>query len=346
MLAAQLRANSERITAHVLEADYRRRPILVDRYGERGRELYARDNAYHVDFLAEAIANAEPALFVDYVAWAKSLLFAHGVLTEDLVHNLELLKEAVGAVLGADFAARALGPVDDALAQLPRQPLEPPSFLDDEAPHATLARDYLAHLLNGERRLATELVITAVADGVPLRDVYLDVFQRTQREIGRLWQLNRITVAQEHFCTAATLAAMNQFYRDILAGPRNGRRVVCACVAGDLHEIGLRIVADFFELDGWDCDYIGANKPATDLVRTLASKPPDLIAIAATMTYHVDAIRSLIGCLRAEPGLAGVPVLVGGRPFLIAADLWKEIGADGSALDALEAVALGNRLTA
>ncbi|MEX2481838.1 MAG: cobalamin-dependent protein [Gammaproteobacteria bacterium] len=228
-------------------------------------------------------------------------------------------------------------------AQLPRQPSEPPSFIDVQAPHGALARDYLAHLLNGERHIAAQLIVAAVAEGVPLRAVYLDVFQTTQREIGHLWQLNRITVAQEHFCTAATLTIMNQFYRDILAEPRNGRRVACTCVEGDLHEIGLRIVADFFELDGWDCDYFGANTPAGDLIRTLAQRPPDLIAIAATMTYHVDAVRDLIEHLRAEPALARVPLLVGGRPFLIARNLWQQISADGSAQDA---VALGNRLVA
>jgi hypothetical protein len=38
-------------------------------------------------------------LFVDYVAWAKSMLNAHGVLVEDLIENLNLLKAAVGCHL-------------------------------------------------------------------------------------------------------------------------------------------------------------------------------------------------------------------------------------------------------
>ena len=30
---------------------------------------------------------------------------------------------------------------------------------------------------------------------MPITDLYLQVFQRCQREVGRLWQLNQLTVA-------------------------------------------------------------------------------------------------------------------------------------------------------
>ena len=105
-----------------------------------------------------------------------------------------------------------------------------------------------------------------------MRDVYLHVFQRSQYEIGRLWQSNQISVAQEHLCTAATQLIMSQLYPFIFGTERRNRRVVAACVGGDLHEIGIRMVADFFEMDGWDTFYLGANVPITDIVQTVIDR--------------------------------------------------------------------------
>ena len=98
--------------------------------------------------------------------------------------------------------------------------------------------------------------------GVKITDLYLQVFQRCQREIGRLWQLNHVTVAQEHYCTAATQLVMAQFYPYLFSRPKDGRRLVATSVAGELHEVGLRIVTDLFEANGWNTAYFGANVPA------------------------------------------------------------------------------------
>lgn len=338
-LATTITERRDRITEDVVSADYARRPELLARYGEEGRAFYARDNNYHLAFLAEAVANGEPALFVDYVAWARSMLAAHGVLVEDLVENLKLLKSALERHLPGNAVEAAVAPIDLAIAGLPSLPEAPPPFISPDARHGGLAQAFLDRLLEGERRGAAELVAQAVAAGLPLKELYLDVFQCSQRELGRLWQLNRITVAQEHFCTAATLAIMNQSYRTLLDSPRSGRRLVLCCVEGDLHEMGLRIVADLFELDGWDADYFGANTPTRDLVTTLERAPPDLVAVSATMTYHIDAVRELIRRLRQSSRLAGIPVLVGGRPFLLSDSLWRQVGADAWAVDADDAIA-------
>src|SRR6185369_5232827 len=109
---------------------------------------------------------------------------------------------------GASNAVAAC--VDAALRVLPKAPTDLPSFLDGEDALDGLARQYLQTLLRAERHEATRLVLDAVKAGVGVGDIYLQVFQRCQREVGRLWQLKRITVAQEHYCTAATQLAMSQ----------------------------------------------------------------------------------------------------------------------------------------
>jgi methanogenic corrinoid protein MtbC1 len=332
------------ITEDVIVTDYARRPELMNRYGERGRAYYRRDNLYHISFLVEAIRSGEPALFTDYIGWAKPMLATRGVACGELVENLRLLRESIQRHLSPDDAAAAAVPIDASLELLPTIPAEPPTFCTPDAPNSGLTHDYLAALLRGDRKGAAQLIHRAARDGLSLKRIYLDVFQKSQREIGRLWQINRVTVGQEHYCTAATQAIMNHFLSQILESPRIGRKIIAFCVGGDLHEIGLRIVADFFELSGWDCDFLGANTPAESLLDSLAATPPDLIAASATMTYHVELIRHFIGALRARRDIPYIPVLVGGRPFLVAENLWQRIGADGWAPDAESAVATGAAL--
>lgn len=78
-------------------------------------------------------------------------------------------------------------------------------------------------LLGGYRRAAGQLVFDAAERGEPVCELYLHVFQPALREIGRLWQLNKIGVAQEHFCNAATQIVMSQLVPRSSAAERRGR---------------------------------------------------------------------------------------------------------------------------
>ena len=233
---------------------------------------------------------------------------------------------------------------DSALLALPEPRADAPSHLRPDAPHALLTRSYLEALLAGDRRRASVMILDAVAAGVSVKDIYLHVFQRSQYEVGRLWQVQEISVAQEHYCTAATQLIMSQLYPHIFAVENTGGTLVATCVSGDLHEIGVRMVADFFEMDGWNTFYLGANTPDADVVATLIERQADVLAISATLSTHVRAVSTLIESVRANQQCRAVKILVGGYPFLVAPELWRKIGADGSAGDAQAAIVLANHL--
>ena len=137
---------------------------------------------------------------------------------------------------------------------------------------------------------------------------------------------------------------MSQLYPFLFTGERKDRRLVAACVPGELHEIGARMVADFFEMEGWDTFFLGANTPTESILEMVAQQHVPLLAISATMTFHVEKVRDLIAATR-RSGLP-VRILVGGYPFNHAVNLWKNVGADGCARDAQGAVALAEGLAA
>lgn len=316
------------------------RPDLTERYGEAGRRKCVEDTGHHILYLAEAAATDSPELFRGYVAWAKILFTGLNLPETDLADGLAALAEVVGERVGGALGQRALACIAAALRDLPSMPAAAPSFLRPEAPFGELAQAYLNALLAGDRRRASALVLDRVAAGAPVRDVYLHVFQPVLREVGRLWQTGAITVGHEHFATAATQAIMAQLYPHVFQSPRRGRSMVATCVSGEMHEVGIRMVADFFEMAGWDSHYLGANTPARSILQAVEERDARLLAVSATITAHVGTVTELIGAVRA--GLRGrtLRILVGGYPFNLAPDLWRKVGADGCAASAAEAVAL------
>lgn len=257
----------------------------------------------------------------------------------DLDANLEILAETVRDVLG-DAAGAVASPYIEAA----RQAIAAPPA-GAAAPLSELARRYLLLLLEGRRQDAEHLVTDALADGTPLHQLYIEVFQGSQREVGRLWQRNQLTIAQEHLCTAATERIMARVLARHAVKARLQRSIVIASVASEQHEMGARVLADFFEMDGWDAIFLGANTPASGVVEIVRDRQAAALAISATMTYHIPQVRDVIIRVRAHRDLSDVRVLVGGHPFNVDPELWKRVGADGYAPDAARAVVEARRLT-
>lgn len=341
-----LHAQRAELVADIVEREFLRHPELEQRYGKTVRARMIEDTGYHLEYLAQAVAADRAVLFIEYMGWAKVMLAKRGVAGAFLATLLESMAKTVAAELPAEFSQLPCEYLSLALGQLPSFPDEVPSFIAGDSLLAPLAREYLQALLRGERHVAGQLILDAVAQGVAVRDLYLHVFQRTQYELGRLWQLNEINVAQEHYGSAATQLIMSQLYPVIFGAAKSRGVLVAACVAGDLHEIGARMVSDFFELDGWHTHYLGANVPTPSVVQTVVRLKATVLAISATITYHVRAVAALIAALRRTPECAGLIILVGGFPFKVAPDLWRAVGADGCGADAQEALTLANQLVA
>ncbi|WP_051286688.1 cobalamin B12-binding domain-containing protein [Megalodesulfovibrio gigas] len=201
-----------------------------------------------------------------------------------------------------------------------------------------LAAAYLEQLLAGNRRGACALVLDAVRAGADVREIYLKVLQPVQHEVGRLWQENTITVAVEHFCTAATQLVISQLFPYIITETKHGLSMVGCCVGEELHELGMRMVCDFFEMDGWDTYYMGANCPQDAVLAAMAERRPHALCLSVTMHQNVPLARDIIQAVATQ--FPAVKILVGGFPFLLNPDLAASLGAHGWARDAHEGVRL------
>ena len=175
-----------------------------------------------------------------------------------------------------------------------------------------LTSRYLAAILAGDRHAALRVVIDdGLTRGIPIPDVYLQVLQPAQAELGRLWQENRITVAQEHLGTAITQLVIAQLYPHLPRRVANGKVVLFGCVAGELHDVGARIAADFFEIAGYDVRFLGANVPTESLIAMVGQLQPDVLAMSVSLPAHLPTLRDLVEQVRALAAPQPV-VVVGG----------------------------------
>lgn len=195
---------------------------------------------------------------------------------------------------------------------------------------------YLSAVRQGDRRGALSVISEAQHAGHDLKKLYLQVFQPTLREIGRLWQENLLTVAEEHLATAVTQSAMLAIYGDLKIPVASGPLLIAACAESERHEIGVRMLCDFLDMEGWDTVFLGASVPIESLVEMVREREPDVVALSASIPPHLPQVRRAITAIR--DGARKQPIiLVGGRPLLERPDLAVQLGADLTASDAAEA---------
>jgi methanogenic corrinoid protein MtbC1 len=205
-----------------------------------------------------------------------------------------------------------------------------------------LCASYLEAQLGGNRREAVRLIVEdGLQRGLSCLDIH-KVIQQAQSEIGRLWQEDRITIAQEHMATAISQVVLSHVYQYADPPRPNGKKVLVACVEGELHDFPSRLVADALDLAGFEVRYLGASVPHHSLLSTLDTDEPDLLVLSVTMTFNVPALREATRRVRARyPNLL---IAVGGGACSWHSGLGAEVGASAEGSDAAELVESAKRL--
>jgi MerR family transcriptional regulator, light-induced transcriptional regulator len=317
-----------------------------DVHTEKGaKELLNIENAvFHLKFLEEALTLRFPEIYVNYNLWAATLWESRDIPKTHILNYTEYVQQAVTEVLGSEFSKSTNEYINSAKEKLQESREESMSCFTAENPLRNEAISYLDFLLEGNRTEATQLITGLIDQGVSIKAIYQYIFQDSQYEVGRLWHCNKISVVQEHYCTAATQYIISGLYRHIFSPIRKGKTMVACSIHGDLHEFGIRMVSDFFEIEGWDTHYLGSKITDFQLEEALEEYKADVLSISVTLPIHVSRVASLIKKIRSNEQLSNLKILIGGYPFLTHQDLWSSMGADAFAQNADQAITIANQL--
>jgi methanogenic corrinoid protein MtbC1 len=334
-LGEKLASHRNRLAAQVNDEFFQRHPDWRERYGEKGVQHGFEDACFHIDFLRGAIEAGSTEEFKEYVRWTERVLGARGITAEYLAENLRQIGDATRAKLSAAESAYVDGFIDAAN----KDDGHLKTTVGSDPTHGLPAlgvtqRLFTQAILLGQRKAAETVVMQAIENGVPLLDVYVDVLQEALFEVGRRWEENMITVAEEHMATAITQYLLAQLYPRIAwAGAIKGRIVVTG-VQGELHHVGANIVADVLEANGWDVRFLGTNLPHAGILRVIEEHGADIVGISVTVLSNIPQLISLVEATDRAFGRDHVRIMVGGSAFRSKPHLWKEVGAHGFARDA------------
>lgn len=322
--------------AHAFAASSAAYPELLRQLGQRGREACAEDIGYHLDFLRPVLETGDLSSFSAYLGWLSDVLFRRDIPADSLPRSLDDLAEFFATALGSSgapvVAALTAGKV--ALAS----GVAAPTY-DQPCPLPWgEAGAFCDAVLRGERREASALFSAALERGQSLSEAAVHVIQPALYAVGRRWQENRVSVAQEHLATALAQTVMSQGFARFATAPDNGRRALFACMAGNQHTVGLRMVADAFEFDGWTAHYLGANTPLPSLIAQVRELRPHLVGLSASLPYHLRGLREAINALRVAFADDCPQLAVGGLVFNQFPLLADALGAEQLGTDACAAV--------
>ncbi|MEW5769985.1 MAG: cobalamin-dependent protein [Pseudomonadota bacterium] len=318
---------------------------LYERYGAAGRQACREDLAYHLEFLRPVLEFGILQPMVDYLVWLHNVLEVRAVPTQHLAQSLDWLAEYFSVHLEPADAAIVTAALHAARAQFvaavstatPRASPQPPEAWPEEQP-------FLAALMAGDQGQALDIAKGCLERGAGLVDMELHVVQPALYRIGEMWQANRLSVAQEHLATAIAQSVMTACL--LLSQPATplGRRVLLACVEGNQHALGLRMVADAFQLGGWGVQYLGANVPTQALIRQTREWRPHLLGLSISLPHQLKAVRAIIKQLGEQLGDARPAVMIGGLAINRFEALSGLVGADAAARDPLQAVSAARGL--
>ncbi|ETW93461.1 MAG: hypothetical protein ETSY2_51380, partial [Candidatus Entotheonella gemina] len=145
----------------------------------------------------------------------------------------------------------------------------------------------------------------------PFLTLTTTVLTPLMHRLGDAWARDETSIASVQLMTElirARLLAMLQTTTPSQSAPV----LLCACPAGEFHELGLLTLAYTMQQAGWHAYYLGANLPVSALREGCERVQPALVALS--LTYGPDPVGYMETLHQIDAGIAAVyPTCIGGQ---------------------------------
>ena len=178
-----------------------------------------------------------------------------------------------------------------------------------------LYNKYFNYLLQGKRAECSQIVQDLLDRDIDIKNLYTDLFQKSLYKVGELWEYNKISVAKEHLASSITESLLNLIYPRLFDKRSSGKnkKVIVSCAANEYHQIGGKMVADIFELHGWDSYFLGANTPYDQLINYIDEVKPDIAGLSLSVYFNLNSFNEEIDALKSN--FTNLDIFVGGQAF-------------------------------
>ncbi|GAA1449124.1 hypothetical protein GCM10009641_78660 [Mycobacterium cookii] len=214
---------------------------------------------------------------------------------DDAVRRLSVMRSLVDAGWSAQEAARHV--VEDpaaAEAELPRREATSTDVRIQEL--VGCAVDFDVPRLE---RLVAEAFADADLAGADLASVVDDWLMPALGGLGRAWQRGEVSVAGEHFVTAAVHRRLGLLFASLPPAPPASPRVVVGLARGSRHEMGVLAFATVLRSRGVMVTYLGADLPLEAWLGAVGLIEPAAAVLAVPSLEDLPAVREAVEALEA-----------------------------------------------
>ncbi len=200
-------------------------------------------------------------------------------------------------------------------------------------------------VMKGRHILIKDHVNELLAGGTPAQDILDRGLIAAIDVVGKRMAAGQAYIPEVLLAARAMSAAVGLLEPHLAAsGDTQRGKIVIGTVTGDMHDIGKNLVVTMLKGVGFDVVDLGVNVSRDQFCDAVEKLEPDVLGLSALLTTTMMEMREIIRALDARGLRQRCKVLVGGAP--VSEQFARQIGADGFAPDAFEAVALAKRLTA
>jgi 5-methyltetrahydrofolate--homocysteine methyltransferase len=206
-----------------------------------------------------------------------------------------------------------------------------------------ILKDLYQAIIDGAREIATAKTQAAMDAGMEPGMILNEGMVSAMAEVGHLFEIGEYFVPEMLVSARAMQAGLNVLRPALIkAEVKAAGKVVIGTVKGDLHDIGKNLVAMMLEGASFEIIDLGTDVAPEMFVAAVQEHHPQLLGLSALLTTTMPYMATTIEALKAAGLRENIKVMVGGAP--VTEQYASEIGADGCASDASQAVALARRL--
>lgn len=135
---------------------------------------------------------------------------------------------------------------------------------------------------------------------------------------------------KEHVRTSIVRSVIECMYPQVIELKKQvapiDKKIVLACPEREYHEVGLRMIDDFFNILGYKTVFVGTNTPKNQVLNAISRTRPDYFAVSVTDYYLLFEAQKMIQNIKSN--FKNIRIIVGGIAFKGNLDSIKRIGGD------------------
>lgn len=191
---------------------------------------------------------------------------------------------------------------------------------------------FMEHFEKKDKDACVKFAVKGLSDDLfTLSELYEEILTPALFTIDECQDEDKGCIWDEHVKTGIVKTIIESIYPQVIEIKKNndptGQKVLLACPERELHDVGLRMMADLFAIEGYEVIFVGANTPRDQVSIAIHIEKPKYVAISVTDHYHLSETKKLIEEIRNDHG-NGITVILGGRAIKNNRELFTALGGD------------------